>query len=196
MDVWTPYISRPPGLTKACSWMSGLLGIVGVLGVLGEKKRRPDIRVPGLQRFFVAWEADALPTELFPLKDLRLVDPLQVSTWVSIPNAVNRFHDSRQGLPRESGNRLSGTHRFDDGQRRRQPADCRRRRHRELGSHRFGVATDSPSLAACEHRRDAARRRASQSDSNRQMIVKALEFFPGRSSKDNFFSQPLDRRRR
>ena len=39
--------------------MSRVLGIVGLLGVLGEKKRRPDGRTPGLQGFFVAWEADA-----------------------------------------------------------------------------------------------------------------------------------------
>ena len=37
------------------------------------EKRRPDGKVPGLQRFFVAWEADALPTELFPLNNLRPV---------------------------------------------------------------------------------------------------------------------------
>ncbi len=51
--------------------MSGVLGILGVLGLLGNKKRRPDGKVPGLQRVFVAWEADALPTELFPLCLLR-----------------------------------------------------------------------------------------------------------------------------
>jgi hypothetical protein len=44
---------------------------VRLLGLLGEKKRRPDREMPSLQRLFVAWEADALPTELFPLNDLR-----------------------------------------------------------------------------------------------------------------------------
>ncbi len=51
--------------------MSGVVGILGVLGLLGEEKRRPDRKMPGLRGFFVAWEADALPTELFPLNDLR-----------------------------------------------------------------------------------------------------------------------------
>ena len=76
--------------------MSRILGILGVLGVLGEKKRRPDGETPSLQGFFVAWEADALPTELFPLNDLGLVGILQVSTWVSIQSTVKRFNDSTQ----------------------------------------------------------------------------------------------------
>jgi hypothetical protein len=47
--------------------VSGVVGILGVLELLGEKKRRADRETPDLQGFFVAWEADALPTELFPL---------------------------------------------------------------------------------------------------------------------------------
>ena len=55
--------------------------------------------MPDLQRFFVAWEADALPTELFPLNDLRglglrgvhIVSTRRIATEYNIDGLDERF---------------------------------------------------------------------------------------------------------
>jgi hypothetical protein len=57
--------------------------------------------MPGLRGFFVAWEADALPTELFPLNDLRLRGLLRLSKWVPIRDPFIGFENSTRPIGRE-----------------------------------------------------------------------------------------------
>jgi hypothetical protein len=58
--------------------------------------------MPSLQGFFVAWEADALPTELLPLNDLRLLTSFECPPGRPSRDAVRLLQNSPQPVTMET----------------------------------------------------------------------------------------------